>query len=74
MIIATKKVTYRYPCFCLCFGFEQIIYRRPLRFTSWHFAHIGLTDDLTFIFYTQSCLFEGRTGKSQCVLYLREES
>lgn len=39
------------PCLCLCFGFSQITRITPLRFTTLHFSHMGLTDALTFTMY-----------------------
>ena len=37
------------PCFCLCFGFSQIIMTRPLRLMILHFSQMGLTEGLTFM-------------------------
>lgn len=39
------------PCLCLCFGFSQITRITPLRFTTLHLSHMGLTDALTFTMY-----------------------
>ncbi|BDG62245.1 hypothetical protein caldi_33350 [Caldinitratiruptor microaerophilus] len=36
------------PCFCLCFGFSQMIITRPLRRMTLHFSQMGLTDGRTF--------------------------
>ena len=50
------------PCLCLCFGFSQITRITPLRFTTLHFSHMGLTDALTFTMYAPFCCHENSYG------------
>src|SRR4051794_31783504 len=38
-----------YPCFCLCFGLEQMTITEPLRRMILHLSQRGLTDVLIFI-------------------------
>jgi len=38
-----------YPCFCLCFGFSQMIYTRRPRLMTLHFSHLTFTDARTFM-------------------------
>jgi len=38
-----------HPCFCLCFGFSQMIYTRRPRLMTLHFSHLTFTDARTFI-------------------------
>jgi hypothetical protein len=38
-----------YPWRCLCLGLVQMMRTTPLRLTTLHFSHKGLTDALTFM-------------------------
>ena len=64
------------PCLCLCLGFSQMILIAPFLLITLHFSQIGLTEDLTFIFFTpfkkvQHCNTIIRNYKCQTFFLLR---